>query len=208
MQLSPAQRLGRYTIVAPLGRGGMGEVYRARDSTLGRDVAIKIVSGPMVGNQEAQNRFAREAKAIAALSHRNILQIYDFGVDHNVCSAVMELLEGENLRSVITGNGIPAAAAVKIAISIAEGLAAAHSRGMIHRDLKPENIFITKDEVKILDFGLAQMTQLGQEKELSKAITESNITDHGRVLGTLPYMSRAGRFLCPASCKRHRRRPA
>jgi eukaryotic-like serine/threonine-protein kinase len=147
----------RYEILSPLGAGGMGEVYRARDLRLGRDVAIKVLTEHLALNSDALARFEREAKAVAALSHPNILAIHDFGSDDNVSFAVMELLEGETLRKRIKDSKLTWRKAVEIAVQIAEGLSAAHSRGIIHRDLKPENIFLTSDrQVKILDFGLAQ----------------------------------------------------
>ena len=179
-----------YEIIAPLGVGGMGEVYRAKDLRLDREVAVKVLPEHLAANPDALSRFEREAKAVAALSHPNILAIHDFGSDHGVSFAVMELLEGETLRQRLYSSALPWRKTVEIAISIAEGLSAAHSKGVIHRDLKPENIFLTADgQVKILDFGLAQWKAKILEKELSAAATQSQLTHAGIVMGTVPYMS-------------------
>ena len=165
MPLPIGSRLGSYEIVAPIGAGGMGQVYRARDTKLDRDVAVKVLPPTLAGDPAALGRFEREAKAIAALSHPNILSIFDFGTQATpsgpaVSYAVMELLEGETLRERLLSlgtHGLPARKAIDIATQIAHGLAAAHEKGVVHRDLKPENIFIAADgRVKILDFGLAK----------------------------------------------------
>ena len=161
MALAPATRLGPYEIIAPLGAGGMGEVYRALDRRLDRTVAIKILSPQFADDPARRERFEREAKAVAALSHPNILAIHDVGSDaltpgSPVIYAVTELLEGETLRERLATDPPPARKAVEIAVQIAGGLAVAHEKGIVHRDLKPENVFITTDgRVKILDFGLA-----------------------------------------------------
>jgi len=157
--LSPGTKLGPYEILAPLGAGGMGEVYRARDTKLGRDVAIKVLPAELASNPEALSRFEREARAVAALSHPNILAIYDSGKHGETAYAVMELLEGETLRARLEHGALGARKAVELAVQIAEGLAAAHEKGIIHRDLKPENIFVTGEgRAKLLDFGLAKAT--------------------------------------------------
>src|SRR6202140_1510043 len=159
MLLSAGTRLGPYEILAPLGRGGMGEVYRARDSRLGRDVAIKILPEHLASNAEALARFEREAMAIAALSHPNIVVIFDLGNEGEVRFAVMELLLGETLREHVKSSPCQPAAVAEIGAVIAEALSATHARGIIHRDLKPENVFLTTDgRVKVLDFGLARIT--------------------------------------------------
>src|SRR5713101_8087107 len=159
MTLGRGTRLGAYEIAAPLGAGGMGEVYRARDLRLDRDVAIKVLPAQLTDDSVALARFEREAKAVAALSHPGILSIFDFGSENGVAYAVMELLEGETLRTRLAEGPVPARKAIEYAVQIAEGLAAAHERGIVHRDLKPENLFVTKDDrVKILDFGLARQT--------------------------------------------------
>lgn len=181
---------GRYQIVESLGAGGMGEVYRAKDLRLDRDVAIKVLPEHLASNADALSRFEREAKAVAALSHPNILDIHDFGSDNGVSFAVMELLEGKTLRQYMSDSALDWRKAVEISQHITEGLSAAHSKGVIHRDLKPENIFITTDgHVKILDFGLAQWKRVNSEQELSTAQTQSKLTQAGIVMGTIPYMS-------------------
>ncbi len=180
-------RLGPYEILTPLGAGGMGEVWRARDHRLHRDVAVKVLPEVMANTQSALARFEREARAVAALSHPNILAIHDFGNDGGVVYAVMELLEGSTLRGRLA-EGLTLGRALEWAHQIVQGLAAAHERGIVHRDLKPENIFITRDGVvKILDFGLARQ----EEGELSKRADESTAarTMPGTVLGTVGYLS-------------------
>jgi TolB-like protein/Flp pilus assembly protein TadD len=187
--LSAGTKLGSYQIVAPLGSGGMGEVYRARDSKLDRDVAIKVLPQTVANDPDALARFEREAKAVAALSHPNILAIHDFGTQDGVTYAVTELLEGETLRGKLDAvNAISQTQAVNWAEQIAKGLAAAHSKGVVHRDLKPENVFVTKDgHVKILDFGLAKRAD--QAAEQTNAPTGSGHTAPGTVMGTVGYMS-------------------
>ncbi len=186
MTLSAGTRLGPYEIVAPLGAGGMGEVYRARDPRLNREVAIKVLPERLAKDPQALARFESEAKAVAALSHPNILAIHDFGNDQGVSYAVTELLEGETLRSNLGRAALPWRKAVEIGASIADGLATAHSKGIIHRDLKPENIFLTSDgRVKILDFGLARWTASPtSEQAESPTLTQENV-----ILGTAGYMS-------------------
>ena len=142
--LARGMQLGRYEILAPLGKGGMGEVYRAKDTQLGREVAVKVLPEHLAEDPHALKRFETEARAVAALSHPNILEIHDSGTDQGVTYAVMELLEGETLRARLGGSAIPWRKALEIAVAVAEGLAAAHTKGVIHRDLKPENIFLTE----------------------------------------------------------------
>ena len=188
MTLGRGTRLGAYEIAAPLGAGGMGEVYRARDLRLDRDVAIKVLPAQLTDDSVALARFEREAKAVAALSHPGILSIFDFGSENGVAYAVMELLEGETLRTRLAEGPVPARKAIEYAVQIAEGLAAAHERGIVHRDLKPENLFVTKDDrVKILDFGLARQTVVPADETSSPTL--SRHTDPGTVLGTVGYMS-------------------
>jgi serine/threonine protein kinase/tetratricopeptide (TPR) repeat protein len=168
----------------------MGEVYAARDQRLARDVAIKILPENALSDPVSLKRFEREAKALAALSHPNILAIHDFGSDHGISYAVTELLKGETLRSRVQRSPLSWKEAVQIAASIAEGLSVAHSAGIIHRDLKPENVFLTSDEgIKILDFGLARQTSSPQNQDLTSAATESKMTSPQAVMGTIPYMS-------------------
>lgn len=189
MSLAPGTRLDQYEVLSPIGAGGMGEVYRARDTRLGRDVAIKVLPERLAADSEALERFEREAKALAAISHPNILMIFDFGSDNGVTYAVMELLEGEPLRKKIIRGPIPSSKIVEIGSAITEGLAAAHSRGIIHRDLKPENIFLTAGGgVKILDFGLARLNPVERLEGESRMATLSG-TEPGTVLGTIGYMS-------------------
>ena len=159
MTLSAGTRLGPYEILSPLGAGGMGEVYRARDTRLDRDVAVKVLPTQLSESADALARFEREAKAVAALSHANIVALHDFGRSDGTVYAVSELLEGETLRARLAEGAIPARKAVEYALQIAHGLAAAHEKGIVHRDLKPENVFVTKPgSVKILDFGLARQS--------------------------------------------------
>jgi len=182
-------RLGPYEILAPLGAGGMGEVYRARDTKLDRDVALKVLPSHLAKDPEALERFEREAKVIAALSHPNILSIFDFGEQEGVSYAVTELLEGETLRARLASGALPPRKAVEIAIGMAQGLAAAHDRGIVHRDLKPENVFVTRDgRVKLLDFGLARLLPLFGSRGPT-AVGAESLTEPGSVLGTVGYMS-------------------
>jgi serine/threonine protein kinase len=153
--LTASTRLGPYEIVGPLGAGGMGEVYRARDARLGREVAVKVLPELFAQDADRRARFEREARAVAALSHPNILAIHDHGT-HGAVTYVMELLEGKTLRSRLAKGPLPWREAIEVGGAVADGLAGAHSKGIVHRDLKPENLFLTADgRVKILDFGLA-----------------------------------------------------
>src|SRR5262245_19979322 len=155
MSLSAGTRLGAYEIQSELGAGGMGQVYRARDARLGRDVAIKVLPPAFAADADRRARFEREAQAVAALSHPNIVAIFDTGIHDNQIYVVMELLVGQTLRERLHAGALPARKAVEIAVQIARGLGAAHGKSIVHRDLKPENVFIQEDgQVKILDFGL------------------------------------------------------
>jgi eukaryotic-like serine/threonine-protein kinase len=189
MPLPAGVRLGRYEILSPLGAGGMGEVYRAKDAQLDRVVAIKVLPKQTASDPDALARFDREAKAVAALSHPNILGVFDFSTQDGEAFAVMELLEGESLRSRLAAGPLPARRAVEFALQICHGLAAAHEKGIIHRDLKPENIFITRDNrVKILDFGLAKHSRSRSPQERETVEIEAG-TEPGTVMGTVGYMS-------------------
>ena len=185
MRIAAGTRLAAYEILSPLGSGGMGEVYRARDTRLGREVAIKLVTERLMTDPDALARFEREARAVAALSHPNIVALHDVGHDNGIAFAVMELLDGQPLDRRLATEGLPWRTALEIAVAIADGLASAHSRGIIHRDLKPGNVFITRDGlVKIVDFGLAtddrfQLAPAGDNRD----------TAPGTVFGTLAYMS-------------------
>jgi predicted ATPase/serine/threonine protein kinase len=190
MTLAPGTRLGAYQILAPIGAGGMGEVYRAKDSKLKRDVAIKVLPQALAANPDALARFEREALVVATLSHQNILSIFDFGTQDGVSYAVMELLEGETLRGKLDSGPISQEQAVDYALQVARGLAAAHEKGIVHRDLKPENLFVSKDgHVKILDFGLAKKIEPISPDEETSAPTSSGHTEAGTVMGTMGYMS-------------------
>ena len=187
MTLAAGMKLGPYDVLGPLGAGGMGEVYRARDTKLDRDVAIKVLPERLASDPDALGRFEREAKIVAALSHPNLLGIYDFGTHDGIAYAVTELLSGETLRDRLAAGPIPRRKAVEYALQIARGLGAAHEHGVVHRDLKPENVFVTNDgRVKILDFGLAK--PLLSESGVSGAAT-FGATEPGTVLGTVGYMS-------------------
>jgi serine/threonine protein kinase len=188
--LTPGARLGRYEVIAPLGSGGMGEVYRARDTRLERDVAIKILPESVARDPDRLARFDREAKSVAALSHPNILALHDAGTEDGMSFAVMELLEGETLRARIAHGALTVRRSVDTAIQIARGLAAAHAKGLVHRDLKPENVFLVADgQVKILDFGLAKATAPALASDADATATDVAMTDPGTVLGTVGYMA-------------------
>jgi TolB-like protein/Flp pilus assembly protein TadD len=190
VSLAAGTKLGSYQIVAPLGSGGMGEVYRARDAKLERDVAIKVLPDSVARDTDALARFEREAKAVAALSHPNILAIHDFGTQDGITYSVTELLEGETLRGKLDGAATNQRQAIDWALQIAKGLSAAHSRGVVHRDLKPENVFVTRDgHVKILDFGLAKRVESSGAAEQTSAPTGTGHTAAGTVMGTMGYMS-------------------
>ena len=189
MNLTPGARLGPYEIVSPLGAGGMGEVYRARDSRLKREVALKVLPHAVSLDADRLRRFEQEALATAALNHPNILAVFDIGTNDGSPYVVSELLEGETLRERLRGGSIAARKVLDYALQIARGLAAAHEKGIIHRDLKPENLFLTKDgRVKILDFGLAKLTQ-ADPGDHSSLPTMTHATEAGVVLGTAGYMS-------------------
>ena len=188
MTLPSGSRLGPYEIVAPIGAGGMGEVYRARDARLHREVAVKVLPDSFSDDPDRLRRFEQEARAASALNHPGILTIHDFGEHDGAPYVVSELLEGQTLRERMTGAELPLRKAVDYATQIARGLAAAHEKGIVHRDLKPENVFVTKDgRVKILDFGLAKLSR----PELAVPATETPTagTEPGTILGTVGYMS-------------------
>ncbi len=190
MSLSAGTRLGPYEILSALGAGGMGEVYRACDPRLGRDVAIKVLPAAFSADPDRLHRFEREARAAAALNHPNILAVYDIGTRDGQPYVVSELLEGQTLRETLAGP-LPVKKAVDYAIQICQGLAAAHEKGIVHRDLKPENLFITHDgRLKILDFGLAKLAEsAGAAASASMRATKVAETTPGLVMGTVGYMS-------------------
>ena len=186
MPLSEGTRLGSYELSQLLGKGGMGEVYLARDARLGREVAIKVLPPELAKDPNALTRFQREAEAIAALSHPNILAIYDVGCEGDVSFLVCELLQGQTLQERIKQGSIPWRSAVEWAIAVSDGIAAAHAKGIVHRDLKPGNVFLTEDGIaKVLDFGLASTTQ--PPTHVDQTVTLE--TKPGTVLGTASYMS-------------------
>jgi len=191
VKLQPGSPLGPYEIVAPIGAGGMGEVYRAKDSRLGREVAIKVLPAEYSSDPDRLRRFEQEAKAAGLLNHPNILSVFDIGTHEGCPYVVSELLVGETLRERMGGTALSTRKSVEFALQIAHGLGAAHEKGIVHRDLKPENIFLTRDgRIKILDFGLAKLTipepVSGGKSQLA---TREVGTQPGMVLGTVGYMS-------------------
>jgi hypothetical protein len=194
MTLPPGAKLGPYAIVAPLGAGGMGEVYKAHDTRLSRLVAVKVLPEHLGKSADALARFEREAKAVAALNHPNILGIHDFATHEESPYVVMELLEGESLRARLEHGPLSVPRAIELAVQMAEGLAAAHEKGVVHRDLKPENLWVTKDgRLKILDFGLAKQLEAPEpgadSLQPTAAVPTDGRTERGMILGTLGYMS-------------------
>ena len=191
MTLSTGARLGPYEVLSPLGAGGMGEVYRARDTRLGREVAIKVLPAALGSDPERLKRFEREARSASALNHPNIVTIYDIGSADSVSYIAMELVSGQPLRAVLAEGALPTKRLLQIGTQIAEGLAKAHAAGIVHRDLKPENVMVTEDGlVKILDFGLAKLTQPDTSGgSATMAPTVSGATEEGIILGTVGYMS-------------------
>jgi len=190
-ELRPGARFGRYEIVCPLGAGGMGKVYRARDTRLGRDLAIKVLSRNSSPQKQDLERFEREARSASALNHPNIVTIFELGQVDTVYYIAMELVEGELLRSLLVSGRLPLSRALPIAAQIADGLAKAHGAGIVHRDLKPENVMISRDGfVKILDFGLAKSgaSQFGGDMKGTTTVGEE-LTSEGTILGTVQYMS-------------------
>ncbi|HET9253419.1 MAG TPA: protein kinase [Candidatus Eisenbacteria bacterium] len=187
MTVTAGARLGPYEIRGPLGAGGMGEVHRARDPRLGRDVAVKVLPPAFASDPERLSRFEQEARAVAALNHPNILAIYDVGAEGGRPFLVTELLEGETLRGRLDAEPLPLRHAIELAVQVARGLAAAHEKGIVHRDLKPANLFVSKDRrLKILDFGLAKLVGPAGSPESTIAAAQ---TQSGVVLGTVGYMS-------------------
>src|SRR5687767_8603392 len=186
MVLTTGSRLAQYEIVSAVGSGGMGVVYRARDTRLGRDVALKVMAPHIASDPVMRGRFETEARAVASLSHPGILSIYELAVADGIPFAVMELLEGHNLRERMVGGALPWREAADVAAAIADGLDAAHAKGIVHRDLKPENVFVTSEgHVKILDFGLA-LQRVDVQGPDSPTVAR---TAAGVVLGTFGYMS-------------------
>ena len=188
MPLTPGTKLGPYEVLAALGAGGMGEVYRARDTKLKRDVAIKVLPEAFSSNADRLHRFEMEARAVGGLNHPNIVSVYDLGVENGIHYLVAELLQGRTLREELCSGPLPSRRTIEFAVQVARALAAAHEAGIVHRDLKPENLFITKDGLlKVLDFGLAKQNVSTQDN--GTTLAESNYTSPGVVLGTVGYMS-------------------
>src|SRR5216684_9149213 len=191
MALAPGTKLGPYEIVAPLGAGGMGEVYRARDTKLGRDVALKLLPPKFTADADRVARFEREARMLASLNHPHIAAIYGFEDTAGVHALVLELVEGPTLGERLQRGPLPIAEAVKIARQIIDALEAAHARGIVHRDLKPQNIKVKRDgTVKVLDFGLAKAAMAAaNDPDVSRVTASVGGTQEGVILGTTNYMS-------------------
>ena len=192
MALSPGARLGPYEVSAALGAGGMGEVYRARDTRLDRTVAIKVLPSEVAGDPDLRARFEREARAVAALDHPHICGIYDVGSVDGTHYLVMPHLEGQTLAARLEKGPLPLDQALKIAVEIADALDKAHRQGIIHRDLKPANIMLTKAGSKLLDFGLAKLRATAGPISMSgmtRLATRAPETAHGMILGTVQYMA-------------------
>ena len=192
MSLPAGVKLGPYEIQSPLGAGGMGEVYRARDTRLDRVVALKILPVRLSENREAKERFDREARAISSLNHPNICHLYDVGLQDGISYLVMEYLEGETLADRLSRSALPLEQALKIGVEICEGLEKAHRRGVIHRDLKPSNIMLTKTGAKLMDFGVAkaQVAAVGVDSSSNSLATRAEpLTAEGTIVGTFQYMS-------------------
>jgi serine/threonine protein kinase len=184
--LSPGSQFGAYQILSPLGAGGMGEVYRARDTRLGREVAIKVLPGNVRPDRKRIERFEQEARSASALNHPNIVTIYELGQVDATCYIAMELVEGDSIRDLLASGAIPLPKVIQIAAQIADGLAKAHEAGIVHRDLKPENLMVSRDGlVKILDFGVAKLASSTDSEDK----TRTRQTLPGAVVGTLEYMS-------------------
>jgi len=192
MTLAAGTSLGPYQILAPIGAGGMGEVYRARDPRLGRTVAVKVLPASVSTDPDRLRRFEQEARATGALNHPNVLAVYDVGTHDGTPYVVSELLEGETLGTRMSGSSLPLRKCLDYAIQIAKGLDAAHAKGIVHRDLKPDNVFVTNDgRVKILDFGLAKLSRPDPDPASRQEATLSTPprTRPGAVLGTVGYMA-------------------
>ena len=189
MPLSTGDRLGSFEILALLGAGGMGEVYRARDKRLGRDVAIKVLRPEAIHSPDRRRRFEIEARAASALNHPNILTVHDIGEENGSPYIVSEVLEGQALRDALKNGALPLRTVLDLGVQLTSGLAAAHAAGITHRDLKPENLFVLKDgRLKILDFGLAKALAAPGEADETVTLADA-LTSPGMILGTIPYMS-------------------
>jgi serine/threonine protein kinase len=191
MPLAANSRLGNYEIVAPLGAGGMGEVYRGHDTRLGRDVAIKVLPDDLASSPDRLARFEREARMVARLNHPNIVTLYSIEEASGTRFITMELVEGRNLADVLTPGGMPIDQVVDVMTAVADALGAAHGKGIVHRDLKPGNVMMTPDgRVKVLDFGLAKLAHAEPDRHRTGSSTiAAPLSTAGEVLGTVPYMA-------------------
>ncbi|MFW9816858.1 MAG: serine/threonine-protein kinase, partial [Candidatus Thorarchaeota archaeon] len=191
MTLSKGQRLGTYEIIGSIGSGGMGEVYRAKDLRLGREVALKILPAEVASNADRLARFEFEARAIAGLNHPNIVTLFSVDYEDNVHFLTMELVEGQDLSQLIRPDGLPLGRILDLMIPLADALAVAHDRGVVHRDLKPSNVMVTRDgRLKVLDFGLAKLVGADSIPDAGCAATvTSPLSEPGQMLGTVQYMS-------------------
>ncbi|HEU5311283.1 MAG TPA: serine/threonine-protein kinase, partial [Candidatus Eisenbacteria bacterium] len=192
MLLSPRSRLGAYEILGPLGAGGMGEVYRARDLRLGREVAVKVLPAEVGSSPDRLARFEREARTVAGLNHPNIVTLHSVEDADGVRFLTMELVEGQTLSSLITPGGLPLPRLLELAIPLTDALVAAHERGVIHRDLKPGNVMVTREgRVKVLDFGLAKIAT-GENAAVERSVAATvdlPLSREGMMVGTVPYMA-------------------
>src|SRR2546426_1822614 len=197
MAVAPGTKLGPYEVALPLGAGGMGEVYRAKDSRLGRDVAIKVLPQHLSSNPEVRARFEREAKTVSSLNHPHICTLFDVGREGDTDYLVMELVEGETLAARLAKGALPAAEVLRLGGQIADALDRAHRAGVIHRDLKPGNVMLTKSGAKLMDFGLARATGLAGAPPSSSAMATmaysptagAPLTAEGTIVGTFQYMA-------------------
>ena len=189
MALQPGTRLGPYEVLSLIGAGGMGEVYRGRDTRLDRSVALKVLAPTLAPDADFRARFTREARAVSALNHSHICSLYDVGREHDIDYLVLELLDGETLQARLQRGALPLNDVLRFGVEIAGALAAAHLHGIVHRDLKPGNVLITRGGTKLLDFGLAKAIQpAGAAGDLLTRVTES-ATAAGTMIGTLQYMA-------------------
>src|ERR1700720_3094712 len=196
MALTPGTKLGPYEIQSQLGAGGMGEVYRARDTRLDRTVAVKILTDGLEGTPEVRQRFEREARAVSSLNHPHICALYDVGHQDGVEYLVMEYLEGETLADRLAKGALPLEQTLRFGIEIADALDKAHRLGIVHRDLKPGNVMLTRLGTKLLDFGLAKFQAAARDNQISgasvlatQAQASQPLTERGTVLGTFQYMA-------------------
>jgi serine/threonine protein kinase len=190
MPLAPGTHLGTYEILAPLGAGGMGEVYRAKDLRLGREIALKVLPAEMSASPERLVRFEREARTVAALNHPNIVTLFSVEDEGDVRFLTMELVDGQSLDHALVPGGLPIPRVIELGIALGDALAAAHEKGVIHRDLKPANVMLTKDgRVKVLDFGLAKLAPPSDQGLSNAATISTTISREGQVVGTVPYMA-------------------